>query len=237
MPSRFRGFRRRRRFSFRRPGKAPGGSTRKWINSFFFQVGPSQILGTNEFVDIFQLVDVSRYTSDWNAAGAGDDPNTQREHATVVRTVGRVLPDLLTGAPGSNGLEWSACIFVMKEQALIDQFSAGAMARFAIHPGATIGDPAVALARLQPMAWMPFKGFSHTFRENLPGPNACADFFSHYNNKDEATWSWDVRQRRRMVSDDGLWLLVSGTFVCDDGTEQSPIRTTVASRTLIHDHD
>jgi len=232
----FRGRFRRRGRRFRAPGKAPGGAIRKWVPALYSNIGPSQTFGTNEFVDLFELVSPAAYTSDFNDVPY---PNAEiRQYATVVRVVGRLQPDILVAGCDGNGILYSAAVFVRDAQSVADEFAAGAMARYAIHPEATIGNPELNLNRLQPMAWLPWKSYSGAFQENpcAVGVAACSEFFATTNLPGEQWWDFDIKQRRKMQTPQSLWLLVSGVFLCpiNDG---NPVRTTVFTRTLIHDQD
>jgi len=224
-------FRRRRRFL--PPGRAPGGRKKNWIHRFFPAVS-GQILGANEFVDLFELVNQNDY------GDAGGAVRREIQHATAVRTVGALEVDLQIEAPGSNGVLWSAAIFVRSLTSVIMEFDGdgGIVPRgslFTIHPEASMGIPEENLARCRPMAWLPMRSWSGVWLENPTAPAACSDFYSHINRPAQSEpWYFDVTQRRRLTSDESLWLLVSGTFVCAIEDEQ-PVVNTVLSRTLIYD--
>jgi len=220
-------FRSRRRFSA--PGRAPGGRKKVWINKTFSAIG-TQVLGTFEFADLFELVAAEDYT----------DPTstTQKiEYATVVRSVGQVQCDLIVEAPGANGILWSAAVFVRSQTAVLAEFSAAPTGQlFFIHPESpSTTAQSEHIARLQPLHWQPWRSYSAAFRPNAD-PAGCSEFFSDINLPSEATpYKWDITQRRRMRTDESLWLLVSGVFICLVGGENSPVVNTVMSRTLIHD--
>jgi len=223
---------RRRRFS--QPGRAPGGRKRHWITRFFENLN-GQVLPGNQFCDLFELVGPADY-------GDAGSTAAERNYATVVRVVGRVFPDLLVGAPGANSVLWSAAVFVRSRASVFMEFDgSGPIAQaemFFIHPEAIFsvsGSPQDNLERLRPMAWLPFKAWSGAWRENEPGA-VCTDFFSDINLPAEAEpWDFDVKQRRRMQTDDSLWMLVSGIYGCETVAEESPVFNTCLARTLLHD--
>jgi len=223
---RFRTNSRRRRFSA--PGRAPGGRKKVWINKTFSALG-TPVLGILEFADIFELVAAEDYT----------DPTstTQKiEYATVVRSVGQVQCDLIIEAPGANGILWSAAVFVRSQTAVLAEFSAAPTGvLFFIHPESpSTTAQSEHLARLQPLHWVPWRSYSAAFRPNPGGQ--CSEFFADVNLPPEALpYKWDITQRRRMRTDESLWLVVSGIFICPVGGENSPVVNTVMSRTLIHD--
>jgi len=224
-------FRRNRRF--RPPGKAPGGRKKVWITNFFEALN-GQVVGTNEFVDLFELVTPEDYTERIDTI---TNVVRRQEYATVVRTVGSLTVDVLTEAPGANGVLWSAAIFVRGFRSVFDEYNrAGAVGHaFMIHPEASGSQASdVNLNRLQPMAWMPERSWSGAFRENTL-PAGCSDFFSDVNRPAQSEpWYFDVKQRRKMKTDDALWLLVSGVFICQVN-EESPVFHTCLARTLIYD--
>jgi len=223
---------RSRRFS--RPGRAPGGRKRHWITRFFANL-QGQVLPGNQFADLFQLVD----PFDYGDAGSGQ---TELNYGTVVRVVGRVFPDLLVGAPGANSLLWSAAVFTRSQRSVFFEYDGDATTlrgeNFFIHPDAifgTAGSSDTNLQRLKPMAWMPFRAWSGAWRTNEAGA-VCTDFFSDINLPNEASpWEFDIKQRRRMQTDDALWLLVSGIYGCETVAEESPVFNTCLARTLLHD--
>jgi len=229
---RFRGGSRfRRRFS--RPGKAPGGRKKHWV-SVFFEGLSGQPLANNQFCDLFELVN----PFDYGDAGSSTTSQHSREtnYATVVRTVGKLEVDLTVEAPGSNGVLWSACLFVRSSQAVSYEFSATAGQAFFIHPEQVAPgfSGAANLNRLQPMAWMPNRAYSGSFIENTGG--ICSEFYSHINRPAQSEpWYFDVKQRRRMRTDESLWMLVSGIYVCLIGGEENPIVNTCLARTLLFD--
>jgi len=225
-------FRSRRRFS--RPGKAPGGRKKHWITRFFEGI-QTPVGNANQFVDLFELVGPADY-------GDAGSTASERNYATVVRCVGKVLPDLIVGAPGANSLLWSAALFVRSNASVFAEFEGGAFAlpgeMFYIHPDAVFSNTRLAqanLERVRPMAWMPFRAWSGAWRTNEVGA-VCTDFFSDINLPNEAApWEFDVKQRRRMQSDDSLWLLCSGLYGCETVPEENPVVSTCTARTLIYD--
>jgi len=215
-------FRRRRRLA---PGRAPGGRRKQWITRFFPGIA-AQTQGTNEFIDLFELVAPEDY------GDAGSVVNREQNYGTVVRCVGKVEVDLLVEAPGSNGLLWSAALFVRSRRSVFSEFGADPT-QFFIHPEASTGSPEQNLQSMRPMAWMPNRSFSGTFRLN-DAAGACSDFFSHINRPAQSEpWYFDVKQRRKMVTDESLYMLVSGVYICPINDEAPAIHTVLA-RTLIH---
>jgi len=227
-------FRRRRRF--RPAGRAPGGRKKHWVTRFYSDV-QGQPLPSNQFCDLFELIGENDY------GDAGSAGTAEQNYATVVRTVGMVMPDILVEAPGANGVLWSAALFVRSRTSVFMEFNGdgGNIATgelFYIHHPAIFtvsGSPQLNLQRLQPMAWMPERAWSAAFRtNNLPA--GCSDFFSDVNRESQATpWYFDVRQRRKMKTDDSLWLLVSGQYVCEVEAEESPVFNSCLARTLLYD--
>jgi len=226
-------FRRRRRFL--PEGRAPGGRKKHWVTRFYSELnGPPGF--ANQFTDLFELVQQTDY---------GDAGSTAAEvnHATVVRTVGMLQVDVQMGAPGANGVLWSAAIFVRSRTSVFLEFAGdgGNIAQadlFRIHHNAAFpvsGSPQLNLQRLHPMAWMPERAWSAAFRPNAT-PASCSDFFADVNRPQQfEPWYFDVKQRRKMKSDDSLWLLVSGSYVCEQPVEESPVFNTVLARTLLYD--
>lgn len=192
-------------------------------------------MGVNEFVDLFELVGPADY------GDAGSAVKNEINYATVVRCVGKLEVDLTIGAPGSNGVLWSAALFVRSLSSVIMEYDGdgGIIPRgslFAIHPESTIGVPQENLSRVRPMAWMPNRSWSGAFLQNPTLPAECSDFYGVINRPEQSEpWYFDVKQRRRMVSDESLWLLVSGLYVCPIGGEDNPVVNTCLARTLIYD--
>lgn len=222
----FRGrFRSRRRFRNSMPGRAPGGRKKVWVTRYF-QALTGQNFG-NQFVDLFELVAPEDY------GDAGSNLERETHHATVVRVVGSLSVDLVIEAPGSNGVLYSAALFTRSRRSVFAQF-ANDPAEFYIHPESP-GDPADNLSLLHPMQWLPERSYSGAFRFNAPSGGQCSDFFADINREEQSVpWYFDITQRRRMQTDDSLWLVCSGTFVCLTGLEENPIVNTVLSRVLIH---
>lgn len=229
---RFRGGFRSRRFS-RPAGRAPGGRKKHWVTKFFEALnGPP--LANNQFVDLFELIS----PFDYGDAGSATTTTTlqQIDYATVVRVVGKLEVDLVVEAPGSNGVLWSAAIFVRSGEAVTREYAATAGQLYMIHPETVAPgfSPAANLSRLQPMTWMPNRSYSGAFLPNANG--VCSEFYSVINRPEQSSpWYFDVKQRRKMKTDESLWLLVSGTYVCLTGGEESPIFNTCLARTLLYD--
>jgi len=197
-----------------------------WITRFFSQLTGTQ--NANEFVDLFELVAPEDY------GDAGSVLERESNHATVVRVVGQATADLIIEAPGANGILWSGAIFTRSRRSVFAQFAQN-FREFIIHPESShTTNQDRNLNLLHPMSWMPSKSWTGAFRLNEAGAG-CSEYFSDINRPQESgPWDFDVTQRRRMVTDDSLWLLLSGIFVCLTPTEGNPVVNTVMARTLIH---
>lgn len=211
---------RSRRFSSR-PGMQ-GGRQRKWVFKSFPNVFASPQFFP-DWIDLFELVSPEDYIDD-----QGLD---QIEHATVIRVIARVNVDLVISAPGANGVEYAAALFTRSERSVISEFANDPFGNFAISPsngGATTNIPRT-LSRLQPMWWLPFRAYSGAFRENPGG--VCSEFFADVNRPNESDFEIRTRQKRKMKTDDALFLLIAGQSICNSDGLHAVV--TVMSRTLI----
>lgn len=220
-----RGFRSRRSSQ---PGRTTTGRQKVWVPKLFSSI-PVVLQPNNDFADLFELVSPEDYSENFDT---GSLPR-RNDTCTIVRTVGRLLPDLVIGAPGANGIQWASAIFVRSRSAVLREFQAD-VSLFYLHTLAAFSVTTTFeenMTRLQPLQWVPDRSYSGAFRPNPGG--TCSEFFADINRPHDMVWDFDVRQRRRMKGDEALYMLVSGNIVCDQ--DGGAARTDCVARTLIHD--
>lgn len=205
---------------------------RVWVPKLFPSIQLA-ILANNQFVDLFELVSPEDYAENFDPVLPTDIPR-RRDTATVVRIVGRAVADLVVPAPGANGIQWAAAIFVRSRQSVVSEFIHNP-SNFMFHINAIYASPAsftTNMTRLNPLQWLPDRSYSGAFRPNPGG--GCSEFFSDINRPQEIEWDFDISQRRRLSGDEALYMAISGIVGCD--LEPDPtVFLDCAVRTLIHD--
>jgi len=226
-----RGFRRSRR---RSPvGRTKTGRMKVWCPKAFVNIPFTRDTNGN-FTDLFEIISIEDYAENFDSTQFTDLP-TRRDTATVVRVVGSLTVDAIVPAGGANGVQYAAAFFTRSRSAVINEFVANPSSFF-LHASANYAAPAsfrTNMTRLNPMQWLPDRGYSGAFIE-IPNPSGlCSDFYSHINREDQVTWNFDITQRRKLAGDECLYLVVSGNAVCEFD-EQAGFYD-ILTRTLIHD--
>lgn len=182
--------------------------------------------------DFYELISPLEYTSNFSSGGL------RKEHAKFLRTVGQVavMPRLDlsgTGTPPENDTEvqWKAAIFVASENRLEESFTLdptqfdiafnpSTFATFCrdwsvlhvmwFHNYVTAVNPAIVNAAT---SWIPATG-------QLGAPEE----------------RWDVKVKRKLTTDDGVWLLVNSQAANSNAAFEVGVAfTDVESRVLFSD--
>jgi len=171
-------------------------------------------------VDLFELVLPEAYTYDYLEEGARD------ERAVVVRTLGRADIAPVSNIPGNATVNWAAALFVMGESSVEDKFLLNPD-EFQINIyDATWPDR---IRALDIMRWWPARNVGLQVwrdKDNTAVQNVISE--------DRLSFEWDVALRRRMKTDDALWLLIANSGAASPAVEVN-VTGSVAARTLIHD--
>jgi len=172
----------------------------------------------------FQLVGPEDYTD-----GYGDTVSTRQESATVVRSVGRVAMDLVVGAPGANGVSWSAALIVEGQNSFENSLAQDAT-DWILH---LYNTRTAILSAKDTLQLAPIKGFTAAF---IPNPGGlCSEFYGNTNFGEFGEWhrDYDVTVKRKLKTDDSLIMLVTAQFVCT--VEGNAGYIAINNRTLILD--
>jgi len=218
-----------RRFRGRRFTRKPVQRKKPlWVNRAF-DVEPlnDEVIPASpgQFVDLYELLSWRDYTDMVFAATA-----SRQETSLVLRTMGQVEIDVLASTLVSNAVQWAAAIIVMGEDNLIGLFAdpAGPV-MLVINDNLTFADN---MSRLNILQWKPSSGYGGAFLG--AGAATYAPSVLGGQIPDAITWRWDCKVKRKLKTDESLWLLVSGVVGVTVG-DGFGAASHVESRTLFYD--
>jgi len=217
------------RFRRRRFGRKPVQRKKPlWVNRAF-DVEPLNDAvipaSPGQFVDLYELLSWRDYTDMVFAATA-----SRQETSLVLRTMGQVEIDVLASTAVSNAVQWSAAIVVLGEDNLIGLFAdpAGPIP-LVLNDNLTFADN---LSRLNILQWKPSSGYGGAFLG--AGAATYAPSVLGGQIPDSIVWRWDCKVKRKLKTDESLWLLVTGVVQVTEA-EGFGAASHVESRTLFYD--
>lgn len=182
--------RRLRRSSNRRP-LARRETT--WVRVMYEE----QQTGVAQGFFLFELVSPGHYTPDFEQAGT-----FRQDTCTVVRCTGRVLIDPVLGLGDTAGIRYSSALIVMGDESAENTATADA-ADFFLHDAATFEQNS---GRMNILHMWPFRDYSALFQDAIGFPGVPV---STINLPANVQFDFDVRQKRKLKTDEALWMLVT----------------------------
>jgi hypothetical protein len=186
-----------RRFRSRR-GRPPRMRRKRpttWINSFYEQ---EQATPPFQGFFAFALVEPIHYTEDYAQS------NTfKQEGCTVLRSIGRLLVEPTLGSGDAAGMRFVAALIVAGEEAL-ENIAIADQTDLFLHDANLFEEN---MSRLDVLQLFPFRDYSASFQDVRGFPGTGNQ--SYINIPNNVQLDYDVSQRRKLKTDEALWLLVT----------------------------